>query len=237
MSSAADPRTLHVEGVDVRVKRSARTHRLILRFSHSRNEIVLTVPDGLDLKAADGFLARNAGWIRERVSSRPEQTGFSPGALIPLRGIPHRIEHRSLKPGVTVDVKDERGEPIIAVYGTASGVARRVRAFLVAEAQRDFRQAVGRHAAALGAKVRSIRIKDTTSRWGSCTSGGALSFSWRLIMAPAFVLDYLAAHEVAHLREMNHSHRFWKVARELCPRLDEAESWLDRNGKTLHHYG
>src|SRR5918997_213913 len=80
-------------------------------------------------------------------------------------------------------------------------------------------------------------VRDTKSRWGSCSAGGHLSFSWRLVMAPPFVLDYLAAHEVAHLKELNHSHRFWRVVRDLCPGTDEAEGWLKRHGAELHRYG
>lgn len=199
--------------------------------------MVITVPTGVDLGTASGFLQRNVGWMRDRLSARAEQIAFVPGAVVPLRGVPHRILHRSVRVGVTIDVKDDAGAPVIAVHGGLDSVPRRVRAFLFAEARRDFRLAVARHASILGVTVRSIAVKDTTSRWGSCARGGRLSFSWRLVMAPSFVLDYLAAHEVAHLREMNHSARFWKVARELCPHLDEAEGWLDRNGKGLHHYG
>jgi predicted metal-dependent hydrolase len=80
-------------------------------------------------------------------------------------------------------------------------------------------------------------VRDTTSRWGSCSATGALSFSWRLILAPPFILDYLAAHEVGHLKELNHSHRFWRVVYELCARTDEAERWLKRHGSELHRFG
>ena len=85
--------------------------------------------------------------------------------------------------------------------------------------------------------LRVIAIRDTKSRWGSCSSTGTLSFSWRLIMAPPLVLDYLAAHEVAHLKELNHSNRFWTLLHELCPATDEAERWLKRHGAELHRYG
>ena len=105
-------------------------------------------------------------------------------------------------------------------------MARRVQDFLEAEARRDFAQSVKRHTTALGIPAKRITVRDTKSRWGSCSANGALNFSWRLIMAPPFVLDYLAAHEVAHLRELNHSHRFWKLTHQLCPRTEDAEKWL-----------
>jgi len=105
------------------------------------------------------------------------------------------------------------------------------------EAKRDLAAAVKRHTDALGIPARSITVRDTRSRWGSCSAQGSLNFSWRLVLAPPFVLDYLAAHEVAHLKEMNHSPQFWRVAHALCPRLEEAERWLKRNGADLHRYG
>ena len=79
-----------------------------------------------------------------------------------------------------------------------------------------------------------MTFKDTRSRWGSCTSDGRLAFSWRIVMAPPYVIDYLAAHEVAHLAEMNHGPRFWTACRRLCPRTDEAKAWLKRHGTMLH---
>jgi len=90
------------------------------------------------------------------------------------------------------------------------------------------------HAPKVGRKVRSLTLRDTRSRWGSCSADGALSFSWRIVMAPPFVLDYLAAHEVAHLREMNHGPEFWTLCAKLCPRVEEAKRWLKRNGTMLH---
>jgi predicted metal-dependent hydrolase len=114
---------------------------------------------------------------------------------------------------------------------------RRVRDFLEREAKRDLQAAVARHTAALGIPARRITVRDTRSRWGSCSAKGYLNFSWRLILAPPFVLDYLAAHEVAHLKEMNHSPRFWREVHALCPRTEEAERWLKRHGTDLHRYG
>jgi hypothetical protein len=116
-------------------------------------------------------------------------------------------------------------------------VARRVRDFLEAEAKRDLSAAVKRYTARLGVDASRITVRDTKSRWGSCSAKGALNFSWRLILAPPFVLDYLAAHEVGHLKEMNHSSRFWRVVHGLCPRTDEAEDWLKRHGTELHRFG
>jgi len=167
----------------------------------------------------------------------PKRVLFQPGSLVPLRGVPHRVVHWSNIRGTTQATRDHAGEPIIAVTGDLAHVTRRVQDFLEAEAKRDFAAAVKRHTAALGVTAKRITVRDTKSRWGSCSATGALSFSWRLIMAPPFVLDYLAAHEVAHLRELNHSHRFWKLTHQLCPRTDEAEAWLKTYGSALHRFG
>ena len=93
-----------------------------------------------------------------------------------------------------------------------------------------------RHTLALGKPHGRIAVRDTRSRWGSCSSKGTLSFSWRLVLAPPFVLDYLVAHEVAHLAHMNHSAAFWALARRLAPRMPEAELWLKVHGPVLHRY-
>jgi predicted metal-dependent hydrolase len=156
---------------------------------------------------------------------------------VPVRGAPHRIVHWSTIRGLTRATTDPKGEPILAVSGEVSAVTRRVTDFLKREALKDLNAAVDRHTAALGIPARKVTVRDTASRWGSCSSKGHLSFSWRLIMAPPLVLDYLAAHEVAHLKEMNHSHRFWALTHRLCPKTEEAEAWLKRNGASLHRYG
>ena len=130
----------------------------------------------------------------------------------------------------------ERG-PLICVSGERPHVARRVADFLKREARKDLEAAVARHSKQLGVKPRRIVLRDTVSRWGSCSSTGGLNFSWRLILAPPFVLDYLAAHEVAHIVHMNHSPMFWKLARRLHSETDRAEVWLKVHGANLHRFG
>jgi predicted metal-dependent hydrolase len=109
--------------------------------------------------------------------------------------------------------------------------------FLKREARKDLQKAAQIYARELGVRVRRVSIRDQSSRWGSCTTAGSLSFSWRLILAPPFVLDYLAAHEVAHLVEMNHSPRFWRVMGKVCGHVERAKRWLDTYGNDLHRYG
>jgi len=123
------------------------------------------------------------------------------------------------------------------VAGHAPHIDRRIGDFLRREAKRDLEAASLRHAGALGVAIRRLTVRDQSSRWGSCSTTGMLSFSWRLILAPSPVLNYLAAHEVAHLVEMNHSARFWRVVERLCPDHGHAKAWLDAHGSDLHRYG
>jgi predicted metal-dependent hydrolase len=126
---------------------------------------------------------------------------------------------------------------MLCVAGGEAHVARRVRDFLKREAKRELETASKLAAASLGVTVARVSIRDQASRWGSCSTTGVLSYSWRLILAPPFVLEYLAAHEVAHLVEMNHSRRFWRVVERVCPHMARAKTWLDSHGAELHRYG
>lgn len=235
----ADPTHLRVEHgsavFEVALRRRPTAKRVTLRVSGITGEIVLTLPPRSHLKAAQAFADAHAGWLAQRVARVPDRVAFVPGARVPLRGEPHLIVHAGSGRGVTRARPDP--EPMIAVWGDAAAIPGRVTRFLAAEASRDLRQAVSRYAGGLGVTTTRITLRDTRSRWGSCSSSGALSFSWRLAMAPSFVLDYLAAHEVAHLREMNHSPRYWAIVHDLCAHTDEAEVWLKRHGQGLHRYG
>jgi predicted metal-dependent hydrolase len=157
--------------------------------------------------------------------------------VVPLRGEPHRIEHRPGERGtVWVELGDD-GRHALCVAGEAPHVARRVRDYLKREARRELEAASRRYAGELDVKVKRVSVRDQASRWGSCSTTGVLSYSWRLILAPPFVLDYLAAHEVAHLVEMNHSRAFWRIVGRICPNTARAKMWLDNHGADLHRYG
>jgi predicted metal-dependent hydrolase len=158
------------------------------------------------------------------------------GAVLPLRGRLRRIEHRPGERGA-VWVETHGSENLLCVAGEAPHVSRRVHDYLKREAKRDLEVASRRAAQSLGITFRRVSVRDQRSRWGSCSSNGVLSFSWRLILAPPFVLDYLAAHEVAHLVEMNHSRRFWRLVAGINPDPGSAKAWLDAHGADLHRYG
>lgn len=223
------------------LRRSARAKRLTLRLSNASGAIILTMPARCSLASAVDFANRHVGWMEARLKKLPERTLFAQGAIIPVRGIAHRIEHRpKARKAVWVEAgaKDDGDAGLaLCVCGEPAHIGRRIGDYLKAEAKRDLHAAVAHHAHKIGKQVKKITLRDTRSRWGSCSSRGSLNFSWRLIMAPAFVLDYLAAHEVAHLVHMDHSARFWKLAAELSPEWQKAEAWLKTHGARLHHFG
>jgi predicted metal-dependent hydrolase len=219
----------------VALKRLGSARRFTLRVRAASRDVVLTVPARASLKAAREFAERHAAWIGARLDRLPEPVFFEPSRFAPLRGVDHRIVHCPGARGVVWTAESESG-PIICVTGELAHVSRRTADFLKREARRDLEAATTRHCAALGVQKRRIALRDTTSRWGSCSSTGALNFSWRLILAPPFVLDYLAAHEVAHLVHMDHSPAFWRVTRRLFPETDRAEAWLKAHGADLHRF-
>jgi len=220
----------------VALKRMASSRRFTLRVRTATRDVVLTMPTRSSLQSAREFAERHAAWIGVRLARLPKPISFEPRSVAPLRGVEHRIVHCPGARGVVWTDADERGA-VLCVSGERAHVARRVADFLKKEARKDIDRAVARHTKALGLSARSVTLRDTTSRWGSCSSTGGLSFSWRLILAPPFVLDYLAAHEVAHFVHMNHSLSFWRVTRRLFPETDRAEAWLKTHGASLHRYG
>lgn len=225
-------------GVPVEVRHHAGTRRLTLRVSKTRRAVVVTVPSGCHIEEAGRFLRSHLDWVRDRLGRVPAPVPLVDGAMIPLRGCPHRIRFVGPSQGASVVGIETpaRGMPRLDVAGRPEHAARRLRDWLTTEAHRDFDERVAWHSGKLGVRARRITLRDQTTRWGSCSANGLLSFSWRLILAPSFVLDYVAAHEVAHLLEMNHGPRFWKLVASAVPRLDEAKRWLCHEGADLHRY-
>lgn len=221
----------------VMVRRHPQARRLTLRVRATSRDVTLTAPPHVALSFARAFVERHREWVRVRLVRLPEAVPFEDGAVIPLRGQPHRIVHRPQARGTVWIEPAARGMPALCVAGEAPHISRRVQDFLKKEARRDLAAAVKHYTGALGVEVGRLTLRDTASRWGSCSAGGDLSFSWRLILAPAVVLDYLAAHEVAHRLEMNHGVRFWRLVEQVCPARREAEAWLRRHGSELHRYG
>jgi predicted metal-dependent hydrolase len=237
----SEPSAIHIafeqEMYLVRVRRHRQARRYTLRIHSVSREVVLTMPPRGSLKEARAFAQKHGGWIAARLDRLPDAVPFSHGTVLSLRGIDHRIEHRRGARGTVWRECGDDGQSLLCVAGAEPHVARRISDFLKREAKRDLEAASRRAALALGVAVRRVSIRDQSSRWGSCSTTGVLSYSWRLILAPPFVLDYLAAHEVAHLVEMNHSRRFWRLVEKVCPDVGRAKAWLDAHGADLHRYG
>ena len=219
----------------VELRRHRRARRYTLRVQAATRTVVLTMPLGGSLREAKAFAERNGGWIAARLKRLPQAVPFAEGIELPLRDVPHRIVHRAARGTVWTEAIE--GMPLLCVAGDRAHLARRVRDFLKREAKRDLEAASRHYAGMLGVSVRRVSVRDQASRWGSCTAAGVLSYSWRLIFAPPYVLDYLVAHEVAHLVEMNHSPRFWRVVARICPDWRRAKGWLGAHGNALHRYG
>lgn len=212
--------------IEVLLKRSARARRMSLRVGRSDGRVTLSLPKAMDLGEARAFVAEQADWIRRHVAAAPAPQKVAVGATLPLLG-------------AAVPIVDGPGRSA-RFDGTAISVADdgragpRVKVLLQSLARTHLAASVDRYAAALGRAPTKLTLRDTRSRWGSCSSRGELMFSWRLVMAPSDVLDYVAAHEVAHLRHMDHSERFWAQVAALMPDYAPRRAWLRREGAALH---
>jgi predicted metal-dependent hydrolase len=221
----------------VSLRRVTGARRYTLRVRNATRDVVITMPKKGSLTAAQDFAQRHVAWIVTRLHRLPVAVPFSAGAMIPVRGVDHEIVHHNALRGRVELMGTESGARRIVACCDGDHLSRRIHDFLKKEARKDLEYAVRRHTASLGFSARRITVRDTTSRWGSCSATGALNFSWRLIMAPEHVLDYLAAHEVAHLLHMNHSDAFWAVTHKLAPQTERAEAWLHTHGASLHRFG
>ncbi len=224
------------------MKRAPGARRFTLRVRAASHDVLLTIPKRSALADAERFASNNAAWIGARLRRLPEPVPFVDGALIPILGVEHKIVHVPQARGaiwIEADsgIKDPDTDRRLCVAGDAAHLPRRVGDFLRKIAKSEIETRVQAHASRLGKTPKRITLRDTSSRWGSCSATGCLNFSWRLILAPEFVLNYLTAHEVAHLVHLDHSARFWALARQLTDDVDRAEAWLNAHGSKLYRYG
>lgn len=221
------------EEFPVEVVNNSRSKRLTLRLKPDGRGAKVTTPPHVSDREIANFVEKNRNWLAVRLARIPKSTIPHDGAWILFEGIEHKITHLDRKRGI-VEARQIAGEPTLLVPGEVEHMPRRVIDFMKRQARIKLDLAVTNYAAELGVRAKSIRITDSKSRWGSCSTTRTLSFSWRIIMAPPAVLNYLAAHEVAHLREMNHSDKFWKLVEGLCADMQVQKSWLRRHGPALH---
>lgn len=232
MDSPAEILSLPSGPARVQWRRSARARRVSLRIDPRRGAVVVTLPPRAGRRAGMALLVDHADWVAERLAALPRAIVFADGAEVPLAGTPHCIQRVAAGRGGAWIA----GETIM-VAGAPEFLPRRVADFLRAEARRRFSALVASKAGAAGLTAKRVTVKDTRSRWGSCAPDGTIAFSWRLVMAPTFVQDYVAAHEVAHLKHMNHGARFWALVEQLTPHTQAAIAWLRAQGAGLLRIG
>jgi predicted metal-dependent hydrolase len=229
---AAETLTLRAGTARVEWRRSQRARRISLRIDPRGGVVVVTLPPRAGRAAGMALLADHADWLADRLAALPGAVVFTDGATVPLDGVPHPIRH----------VPGERGgawlaDGAIQVSGEAIFLGRRVGDFLREEARRRLSRRVTAAAQAAGLTPRRITVKDTRTRWGSCTASGVLMFCWRLVMAPPLVQEYVVAHELAHLQHMNHGKAFWALVDALTPHRAAAMAWLREEGPRLLRIG
>lgn len=218
--------------VALAVRVHPRARHIALALDGSSGGVRLTLPPGISVKAGLRFAAKHEDWLEAQLASLPPRIPFRPGALIPFLGEPHEIRHL---PGGRRGVWREDGA--LMVSGKAEHLPRRVTDHL----KREARETLAQRARGLAAEIERvpgpISVREMKSRWGSCSADGRLRFNWRLILAPESILDYVVAHEVAHLIHMDHSRRFWRIVEQLCPDAGASRRWLSQNGNSLMRYG
>lgn len=246
------------------LRRHAAARRLTLRVCHTRRAVIVTLPAYSTVSEASRFLNEHLDWIKDKLAALPAPVPFRDNCIVRYRGEDHVVQfvgqtrHKSVAwvegARAAADARREAEAiaeatgrkprplaksqlPRLCVSGLPEHAPRRLRDWLIERAKEQLSARVAYHAERLGLRPRRVTVRDQSSRWGSCSSSRVLAFSWRLIFAPSFVLDYVAAHEVAHLKEMNHGPRYWELVRKTYPRLEEARRWLHRHGAELHRYG
>ena len=206
--------------VAIVVRTSSRARRLSLRVSRLDGRVTLTMPAHIPVETAHAFALERAGWVQRQLRDVAGPEAVVDGTVLPLEGVRTRVAlGRAAEPG-EISAKSAR-----ALAGVLKALARDRLA-----------EAVDHYTGLLGRKATALTLRDTRSRWGSCSSRGRLMFSWRLIMAPPEVLDYVAAHEVAHLKHMDHSPAFWGTVEALMPDYANHRDWLRKNGTDLHRF-
>lgn len=213
------------------LRRNKRAKRAIFKLDHAQQKITLTVPDQLSDTTIQELITGHASWLEQQRQKLTPTLYFEAGMSLPILGSKRQI----LNTG-------EKGEgPLLTIShllipGAPHQLGRRIETFLKQQARNYFSALAAKKATKLNKRITRVSVKDTRSQWGSCSSKGQLSFSWRLYLAPEFVVDYVIAHEVAHLVEMNHSSKFWAICDSLSQHRCQAEEWLRKNGGTLHRF-
>ena len=224
--------TLAGRTVPLRVRRNPRARRLTLTIDTDNEGAVITIPVRVPVEEAVDMARSRADWILSRLDALPPRVAFTEGAIVPHLGAPCLVKRN---PDPRQPPHRHSGE--ILIPGRAEHLSRRLRDWFKSEARHHLSERARQKADLIGHSPRRITLRDPRSRWGSCSADGQLSFSWRLVMMPEWVLDYVVAHEVAHLRHHDHSRAFWAMTARLTQQVESPREWLRRHGPGLHRYG
>jgi predicted metal-dependent hydrolase len=227
-------RVIKIEGrnIPVRIRKNTRARRMILRIDNNINGAVVTLPSWTSEREALLMVQEKSDWVLTKLDNMPTKISFESGVQIPFLGEYHIVYHDPNQKEVV-----KKGENEIRLGGREEHLSRRLGDWLRKEAKIIIQPKAIEMAKKLNGKIGRISIRDTKSRWGSCAASGNLSFCWRLILTPEWVLNYVIAHEVSHLRHMNHGPEFWQTVADFNVRVDAARVWLSKNAEQLHRYG
>lgn len=238
---------IEIGGARVRLRVSPRARRVSLRIDQTRREVIASAPSQRRLHEAVAFAGQRAHWIAAHIQALPSPTAIAPGDLIEVFGQPHRLEpaESRLKAGF---YEGEDGCAVLRAFGEGEAFARSVVHLLKRHALEVLTERTQVYASALGRPMPRVAIGDAKGRWGSCRPArppgrglkgdtGSIRYSWRLVLAPFEVADYVAAHECAHLLEANHGPRFWAHVRALAGPEKAHRAWLRQHGARLHAFG
>lgn len=215
--------------IRISVRRSKQARRLSLRVSRLHRTVTITGPHYAHIDQFINFVTQKRDWIIGHFENLPAPTSVDIGQQLPFLGQLLTIQQGNDRRIAVTDTGLYLGKSM-------GHPARQIQAFLKVQAREKLAQASDKYSQKLGLAYSRLTLRDTKSRWGSCSSQGHLMYSWRLIMAPPDVLDYVAAHEVAHLAEMNHSPQFWAVVDQLFGDHHPQRKWLKTEGVKLHYY-
>ena len=238
---------IEVAGARVRLKVSPRATRVSLRIDQARREVVASAPSQRRLHEAVAFAGQRAAWIASHLGAIPRCASLEPGAVIEVFGQPHRLEPAASRAKAGF-YEDEAGAGVLRAFGEGDAFGRSVTRLLKRHALEVLSERTGGHAAAMGCALPKVAVADAKGRWGSCRpprlatrtargDTGSIRYSWRLVLAPFEVADYVAAHECAHLLEANHGPQFWALVRQLYGEEKGPRAWLRQHGARLHAFG
>lgn len=219
----------------VKVRKSKRARRMALRLDSKERLFHLVVPPGMSLKRAHAFVEQHELWMKEKLRDLPQPVKFEDGAVIPVFGRNRTIRIIRRKTLKTTDIILKHNE--ILVLTNSEDPSPRIKRFLIKLAKEKLTELAQEKAKLIHKKIKDVNVRDTKSRWGSCSDEANLSFSWRLILAPMVAFDYVVAHEVAHLKHMDHSNNFWKLCRTLADDFLEGHYWMEHHGNDLMRFG